>query len=91
MQPLTKLKTGLLVTAIGVATLPAIATALGNGDVVGTDEAAIRAALEADGYTVQNIEREDDEIEVHATRDGQAYEVELSAETGAILEIELED
>ena len=61
------------------------------GDELGTTETAIQAALEAQGYTVIEIEFEDDEIEVAAMLDGQLFEFEISPETGLVLEIEEED
>ncbi len=92
MNTTSKLKTGLLAAAITAATLPVAAfAALTEGDIVGTSEADIRAALAAEGYVVHEIETEDGEIEVEATRDGKTYEVELSSDTGAILEIEVDD
>lgn len=72
--------------------LPVTAMAQVNlGDNLGSSEAAIRTALEAQGYAVLEIEREGGEIEVEAILNGQEYEIEISAETGLILEIELED
>ena len=64
---------------------------IGVGDVLGTSEADVRAALEAQGYTVMEVEIEDGEIEVEAMVDGQEVEFEVAADTGAILEVELED
>lgn len=61
------------------------------GQTVGTQEADIRAALTNMGYVVQEIEVEDDEIEAEVTLDGVAYEIELAVDTGAVIEIELED
>jgi uncharacterized membrane protein YkoI len=55
-------------------------------------EAEIVAQLEAKGYEVREIEREDDdELEVYAVQQGQLYELEIDARTGEILEIERED
>ncbi len=72
--------------------IPGIAMAQINvGDSLGTTEQAIRAELEAQGYTISEIEVEGDEIEVEATLDGQAFEFEISTETGSVIEIELED
>lgn len=61
------------------------------GDTVGTDVEEIRSKLEAQGYTVTEIEIEGDEIEVEYVLDGQEYEVTLAAATGQVLEVELED
>ena len=72
--------------------IPATAFAgLELGQTLGTDETAIRAALTDMGYTVEEIEIEDGEIEADVTLDGVAYEVEVAADTGQIVEIELED
>lgn len=67
------------------------AAAVGVGDVLGVEDSAIEQALSAQGYAIDEIEREDDEIEVEATLDGVAYELTISPETGAVTEIELED
>ena len=91
MNTTTKLKTGLLISALGLASIPMTALALTAGDTLGTSEADIRAALVAEGYEVLEFETEDDEIEVEVSRDGQVFEIELSADTGTVLEVELED
>ena len=58
----------------------------------GADDAAIRAALEAEGYEVIEIEREEDEIEGYATRGGLRYELEADLGDGPLsFEIEEED
>ncbi|MEM6666136.1 MAG: PepSY domain-containing protein [Pseudomonadota bacterium] len=77
----------------GIALLtPAIALAgVTVGDTIGMNDAEIETALTAQGYTIEEIEREDGEIEVEAMLDGVEYEIEIDPETGAILEIELED
>lgn len=84
-------KSALLIPATLTAALSTAATAeVTLGETLGTEDAAITAALEAKGYTVTEIEREDDEIEVEATLGGKAYEIELSPD-GAVTEIELDD
>ncbi|WP_298360797.1 PepSY domain-containing protein [uncultured Litoreibacter sp.] len=83
-------KTLTLTTAI--VALPAAAFAQFNlGDTLPTAEADIRTMLEAQGYQIEEIELETDEIEVEATLDGVAYELTLAAATGEIIEIELDD
>lgn len=85
------IKTG---KAVLLATLliPGAALAQINiGDKLGATEAAIRAALETHGYTATEIEIEEDEIEVEAVNDGQAYEFEVSPETGLVIAAALED
>lgn len=72
--------------------VPSVAFAQVNvGDTLGASEDAIRGALEAQGYAITEIEIEGGEIEVEASLDGTAYEFEVSAETGKVLEIELDD
>lgn len=61
------------------------------GDVIGTSETAIIAALEAKGYAIEEIETEDDEIEVEVMLNGQEMEIEVALDTGAVTEVETED
>ena len=75
---------GLLIPATAIAGLEL-------GQTLGTAEADVRAALTELGYTVQEIEIEDGEIEAEVTLEGVAYEVEVTADTGQIVGIELED
>ena len=79
----------LLISALALST--ASAYAVETGDVLGTSEADIRANLEIQGYEVQSISIDGDEIEIDALLDGQEFEIELSSDAGAVLEIELED
>lgn len=72
--------------------VPGVALAQINvGDTMGVTDAEILSTLEAEGYRVLEIEMEDGEIEVEAIRDGQMFEIEIAADTGLILEIELDD
>lgn len=72
--------------------VPAMAlAAVTAGDTMPTTEAEIRAALEEQGYTVQEFEVEDGEIEVEYLADGQLYEMSIASATGIVTEIELED
>ena len=72
--------------------IPATAFAgLELGQTIGTAEAEIEAALTGMGYTVEEVEIEDGEIEAEVTLDGVAYEIEMTADTGQIIAIELED
>ena len=75
---------GLLVPATAFAGLEL-------GQTLGASEVDIRIALTEMGYTVEEIEIEDGEIEAEVTRDGVAYEVEVAVDTGQIIGIELED
>jgi hypothetical protein len=61
------------------------------GDQLGSSETAIQAALEAQGYTITEIETEDGEIEVEATIGGQSFEFEVSPETGLVLAAHQDD
>ena len=81
-----------LTLAAALIAAPALAFAQFNvGDTLPTAEADLRAALESQGYQIDEIEMEDDEIEVEAMLDGVEYELVLSAATGQVIEIELED
>ncbi|WP_120501193.1 PepSY domain-containing protein [Roseovarius sp. EL26] len=57
------------------------------GDDIGTTETEVRAALEAQGYVVSEIEIEieDGNIEADAVKAGQSFEIEVSTETGLVL------
>lgn len=86
MNPTTKL------TLLAALMIPGAAlAAVSEGDVLGTTEADVRAALEAQGYVVTGIELEDDEIEADVTLDGAAFEIEVAVATGMVLEIEADD
>ena len=61
------------------------------GSYLGKTEAEGRAALEAKGYMVTEVEVEDDELEFEVKKDGQAYEIEVDPATGNISETEKED
>jgi hypothetical protein len=79
-------------TLLAALIVPGIAAAQINvGDTVGTSEAMIITALEAQGYVISETEIEDDEIEIEAMLDGQAIEIEISPETGIVLEVSLDD
>ncbi|WP_298919006.1 PepSY domain-containing protein [uncultured Roseobacter sp.] len=85
------IKNGKMVLLAGLL-LPGMALAnISVGDALGKSDAAVRAALEAKGYAISEIELDKDEIEVEAMLDGKTYEIEVSPETGLILEIELDD
>ncbi len=81
-------KTALLAALL----VPATAFAgIDVGQTLGTTEAEVRAALSDLGYTVQEIEIEDGEIEAEVTLNGTAYEIEVAMDSGQVVEIELED
>ncbi len=75
-----------------IAAAPALALAnVGLGEKLGTDEADIRAALEAQGYVVEEIKFEDGEIEVELSKDGVETELVLNNDDGTVTAIELEE
>lgn len=57
----------------------------------GRTDAEIRQKLEAEGYTIQRMERERNEIEVKAMRGGQRWELKIDPETGKVLKREREN
>ena len=80
------------ITLLATLIVPGLALAqVAPGDSLGTSEADIRAKLEARGYAVTEFEIEDGEIEVEATMNGKAYEIEVSSKDGNVLEVELDD
>ena len=93
-MPISRLSRANWFTA-GAATLliaPAIAFAdVSPGDVIGTADQDIRANLEAAGYTVLEVEREDGELEAEVLIDGQEFEIGIAPETGEVIEIEPDD
>ena len=82
-----------LTTLLATATLvPSIAfAAVSVGDTVGKTQEEIRTALEKQGYQVREIEVEHNEIEVEATLDGTALEIEITPENGMVVGIEIDD
>lgn len=84
-------KFSLVSAALATLIVPTAALALTVGDTMTTNLDEIRSNFEADGYTVLEIEAEDGEIEVEYEKDGQVFEVSIAADTGVILEVELED
>lgn len=84
-------KTGLSTAALLIAIPVGAWAQLSVGDSVGTTEAEIRAKFEAAGYTIEEIETEDGEIEVEFMSEGQEFEAEIDTTTGKIVEIDAED
>ena len=64
---------------------------LNVGDMAGTSEGAILAALAAQGYEVLEIEIEDGEFEIEVSLDGNFFEIEVDMHSGIVTEIEAED
>jgi hypothetical protein len=81
-----------LIAAAAFAALaaPAFAADVAVGQSVGTEEAAIRAALTAEGYDVRKFDSEDGEIEVYAVKDGKRLEIYVSPETGKVEKVKEE-
>lgn len=80
--------------ALGAALIAIPATAfatLSAGDQVGTTFEAVIAKLTDAGYEIQEVEREDGGLEVEAVLNGTTYEIMIDGETGAVMEIEVED
>ncbi|MEL6450597.1 MAG: PepSY domain-containing protein [Pseudomonadota bacterium] len=61
------------------------------GQTLGTTEDAVRTALTDLGYTVQEVKVEDGEIEAEVSLDGVALEIEVAMDSGAVVEIALDD
>lgn len=81
----------LSVVAVAPMILASAAIAVERGDTVGTDGAAIRSALEADGYEVRKIETEDGELEAYALKDGKRYEIHVDPASGKVSRVEEDD
>jgi ribosome biogenesis SPOUT family RNA methylase Rps3 len=81
----------LTLTTLLAATPVLVLANVSLGDKLGTDEAAIRSAMEAQGYVVEEIEFEDGEIEVELVKDGVETELVLSKSDGVVTAIEIED
>jgi len=73
------LSTAATVLALALA-LPGAAFATSDEAVPADTAAAIRTMLEAEGYGVRQIEREDGMFEAYALKDGQRYELYINAE-----------
>ena len=77
-----------LLAAVVVA-LPTTAFAVLPGDQLGSTDAEIRAALEADGFTIRDFDRKRNRIEVEVTKNDVDMEIDLDS-SGMVLEIELD-
>lgn len=85
------MKTKIFLLSSAIALIGASAqAAVVTGDIVGISEVEIRTNLEREGYTVQQIAIEGDEIEVDALYEGAATEIEISSVSGAVLEVEID-
>lgn len=69
--------------------LPAVASAaVTKGDVLGTSGMEVMTALEQRGYTVTEIEIEDDVIEAEYIAQGTEMEIEVDRTTGQVLDVD---
>lgn len=72
--------------------IPGVAFAEINvGEELGVSHSSIIATLETRGYTLLETEVEGDEIEIEAMLGDEVFEVEVSADTGTVLAVYLED
>lgn len=81
--------TRIVVFAAGVIAYPTLAFAILPGDQLGTTDAEIRSALEAEGFIIRSYDRDSDEIEIDVVKNGIRMEIELSP-AGRVLEIKLD-
>jgi len=88
---LRKLLASTATAAAGLVAVGGLAHALAVGDTLGTSEADITAALEAQGYAVEEFETENGGFEVEVMMNGQEIEIEIASDSGAVVEIESED
>ncbi len=79
-----------ILTLTALAT-PALASPELVGQTLGTDAAAITAALKEAGYDVGEIEREDGRIEVEARNADGRWEIRVDRETGKVSKVERDD
>ncbi len=87
MTNLKPLALGTLILAAPTLAISQIAV----GDTLGTSDTAIQAAVEAAGYSIEEIEREEDGIEVEVMINGVETTLLLTAETGQVSMIEVDD
>ncbi|MEP3045915.1 MAG: PepSY domain-containing protein [Roseibium sp.] len=83
--------TSILATATLLGGMGAALSAVSVGDTLGTSEEDVRAALTAQGYTVEEFEVENGELEAEVILDGQEMEVVIDASSGIVLELEMDD
>lgn len=73
--------TRILPAALALAlALPGLAMASPDDQVPQETQATIRTLLEAQGYEVRQIDREDGMFEAYALKDGARYEIYINAE-----------
>lgn len=78
-----------LVSTLVAAPLAAVA-AVQMGDVLGSTEEQIQAAMEQSGYQVEEIETEDSMIKVEIMVEGVEREILVDPATGAVVAMEYE-
>ncbi len=85
-------KSKIIAAAVALAAVPGLALAgMSVGDSVGTSDEEIRAALTAQGYSIEEIENEDGKFEAEVVLNGQTFEIEIDPHSGNVLEIEEDD
>jgi hypothetical protein len=82
-----------LAAAFTALALPAFANPASvlAGAQLGTEPAAIVAALEARGWMVRGVDIDDVEIDVKFLADGRRHEVEVSRRSGLVTEVGIDD
>lgn len=91
MTNFLRVHTSILASAFATAMILApiaASAAVSRGDVLGTTEKDITAALEQQGYTVKEIEFEDGVIEAEIIAKGTEMEIEVDAKSGQVLEVD---
>lgn len=91
MMKITKIDSHALAGAFAALLMlsPVVASAaVAEGDILGTSEMEIRAALERKGYEVTEIEIEDGVIEAEFIAQGTEMEIEVDSTTGQVLDVD---
>lgn len=81
-------------TLAGVLSLTAglaLAVDVTEGSYAGKDGAEITESLQAQGYKVRKIEKEDGYLEAYALLDGHRYEIYVDPQSGKVVKIEQDD
>lgn len=91
MMKITKIDSHALAGAFAALLMlsPVVASAaVAEGDILGTSEMEIRAALERKGYEVTEIGNEDGVIEAEFIAQGTEMEIEVDSTTGQVLDVD---
>ena len=90
-QSSTRIVTASMLAAGILAAAASASAAVSVGDALGTSEAEVRAALEAQGYVVEEIELKAGTLEVEAAMDDKEVEFVVGLQSGSVTEAETED